>query len=86
MANHFQFDRVRPFALTAVLALGTSIQAQAISFHVGEIEGQFDSSLSIGSSWALRNPDSAYVGTWNGGHASSQSADDGRMKKKKLLH
>lgn len=83
MANHFQFDRVRPCALTAVLALGTSIQAQAISFHVGEIEGQFDSSLSIGSSWALRNADSAYVGTWNGGHASSQSADDGRMNFRK---
>ena len=28
-----------------------------MTFQIGDIEGQFDSSLSVGASWALRNAD-----------------------------
>ena len=40
-----------PQALAAAVALGCCAQAQAVSFNIGEIEGQFDSSLSVGASW-----------------------------------
>ena len=49
----------------------------------GEIEGQFDSSLSVGASWSMRSADKDYIGTRNGGHASSQTSDDGRLNFKK---
>jgi hypothetical protein len=44
----------RPQALAAAVALGCCAQAQAVSFNIGEIEGQFDSSLSVGASWGMR--------------------------------
>ncbi|SDH64229.1 DUF1302 domain-containing protein [Pseudomonas panipatensis] len=73
----------KPQLLAAAVALGCAAQAQAVSFNVGEIEGQFDSSLSVGASWGLRDADSKYVGTRNGGTASSQTSDDGRLNFKK---
>ncbi len=54
-----------------------------MSFNIGEIEGQFDSSLSVGASWSMRSADKDYIGTRNGGHASSQTSDDGRLNFKK---
>lgn len=66
-------------ALAAATALGCATQASAVSFNIGEIEGQFDSSLSVGASWSMRSADKDYIGTRNGGHASSQTSDDGRL-------
>ncbi|WP_413795173.1 MULTISPECIES: DUF1302 domain-containing protein [unclassified Pseudomonas] len=45
--------------LALALTLGTlaANTASAMTFQLGDIEGQFDSNLSIGASWALRNPD-----------------------------
>ncbi|SCZ39918.1 DUF1302 domain-containing protein [Pseudomonas sp. NFACC44-2] len=45
------------------------ISAHAVSFKIGEIEGQFDSSLSVGASWSTQSPDKDL---WGG------SGDDGR--------
>ena len=44
----------RPLRITAALSLyALYIPAtHAVTFNIGEIEGQFDSSLSIGSSWS----------------------------------
>ncbi|WP_420902263.1 DUF1302 family protein, partial [Pseudomonas gingeri] len=39
------------------LALVCLSPANAVSFNLGEIEGKLDSSLTFGTSWALRNPD-----------------------------
>src|SRR5689334_2411187 len=50
-----------PQALAAAVALGCCAQAQAVAFNIGEIEGTFDSSLSIGASWGLRDADSSLV-------------------------
>ena len=47
-----------------------ALPASALTFNIGEIEGQFDSTLSVGASWALRNPKQSLLG--------SSSADDGR--------
>ncbi|WP_371369600.1 DUF1302 domain-containing protein [Pseudomonas sp. QL9] len=73
----------QPQVLAAAVALGCATQAQAVNFNIGEIEGQFDSTLSVGASWGLRDADLDYVGTRNGGHASSQTSDDGRLNFKK---
>ncbi|WP_166365413.1 DUF1302 domain-containing protein [Pseudomonas akapageensis] len=69
----------RPQALAIAVALGCSAQAQAVSFNIGEIEGQFDSSLSVGASWGLRDADKDYVSVNNGGRGQAATGDDGRL-------
>ena len=72
-----------PQALAAAVALGCCAQAQAVSFNIGEIEGQFDSSLSVGASWGMRDADKKLVGTVNGGTGQASTGDDGRLNFKK---
>lgn len=75
--------------LPAVSCLATALVAipvtgaYAVNFNIGEIEGQLDSALSIGSSWAVRAPDPDYVGVANGGQGDSRTTDDGRLNFKK---
>src|SRR6218665_2954719 len=69
----------QPKTLAIAIALGVSAQAQAVSFSIGEIEGQFDSSLSLGASWSTAKADQDYIGNANGGNAFTQTNDDGRM-------
>ncbi|PQZ86902.1 MULTISPECIES: DUF1302 domain-containing protein [Pseudomonas] len=73
----------RPQALAAAVALGCCAQAQAVSFNIGEIEGQFDSSLSVGASWGTRDADKKLVSTVNGGTGQASTGDDGRLNFKK---
>lgn len=73
----------RPHLLAAAVALGCSAQSHAVTFNIGEIEAQFDSQLSIGASWSVRGADPDLVGRRNGGDASSQTNDDGRLNFKK---
>lgn len=73
----------KPQALAVAVALGCCAQAQAVSFNIGEIEGQFDSSLSVGASWGMRDADNDLVGTVNGGRGQSSTGDDGRLNFKK---
>nr|BFE94300.1 hypothetical protein GCM10020185_48360 [Pseudomonas brassicacearum subsp. brassicacearum] len=73
----------KPQALAVAVALGCCAQAQAVSFNIGEIEGQFDSSLSVGASWGMRDADKDLVGTVNGGRGQSSTGDDGRLNFKK---
>ncbi|MBC3476038.1 DUF1302 domain-containing protein [Pseudomonas taiwanensis] len=74
--------RLRVLPLGVSLALAAT-SAQAVTFNIGEIEGRFDTSLSIGASWAMDSPDRAFIGTRNGGTASTQTSDDGRLNFKK---
>ncbi|MEB0042741.1 MULTISPECIES: DUF1302 domain-containing protein [unclassified Pseudomonas] len=69
----------KPKALAIAVALGCTAQAQAVSFNIGEIEGQFDSSLSLGASFALRNADPGLVSTVNGGKGQAATGDDNRL-------
>ncbi|MDH4558991.1 DUF1302 domain-containing protein [Pseudomonas sp. BN417] len=73
----------RPHTLAAAVALGCSAQAYAVTFNIGEIEAQFDSSLSIGASWAVRSADPEFISTASGGEALSRTSDDGRLNFKK---
>ncbi len=77
----------RPHALATAIALGLAGHSQAVSFNLGEIEGQLDSSLSIGASWSVRSPDPSFISNFNSvgarGTAASRTADDGRLNFKK---
>jgi hypothetical protein len=73
----------QPCALAVAVALGCVAPVQAISFNIGEVEAQFDSALSVGASWSVRGADPDLVGARNGGKASSQTNDDGRLNFKR---
>ncbi|MNH80085.1 hypothetical protein D3C73_324170 [compost metagenome] len=77
----------RPQLLAVVIASGLSAQANAVSFNIGEIEGQFDSSLSVGASWAVRGPDPDFISNFNSqgvrGGAATRVSDDNRLNFKK---
>ncbi len=73
----------QPKTLALAVALGTAAPAYAVSFNIGEIEGQFDSSMSVGASWAMDSPDMDLVGASNGGTGFTQTGDDGRLNFKK---
>lgn len=66
-------------ALLMSTVLGATGPAGAITFNVGEIEGQLDSSLAISSSWSTAARDRDLIGAANGGSAFSQTGDDGRL-------
>ena len=53
--------------------------ASAITFNVGEVEGSFDSALSVGASWSTAKPDKRFIGNANGGTGFTQTGDDGRL-------
>lgn len=77
-------DILRPHHLALAIALGiTASPAHAATFKFGEIEGQIDSSLSIGAGWSTRGADSKLVGQNNGGEGASHTGDDGRLNFKK---
>ena len=65
--------------LPLAVSIASSLAGPAfgVSFNVGEIEGQFDSSLSIGASWSTQSPNKNLIGVNNGGHGLSQTSDDG---------
>lgn len=73
----------QPKTLALAVALGTAAPAYAVSFNIGEIEGQFDSSMSVGASWAMADRDMDLVGASNGGTGYTQTGDDGRLNFKK---
>jgi hypothetical protein len=52
-------------AVAVIIATCASNQAHAVDFNIGEIEGKFDSSLSIGASWSAANPDKQFISNFN---------------------
>jgi hypothetical protein len=72
-----------PKTLALAVALGSVAPAYAVNFNVGELEGQFDSSMSVGASWSTKNPDRDLIGINNGGTGFTQTGDDGRQNFKK---
>lgn len=73
----------QPKTLALAVALGIAAPAHAVSFNVGELEGQLDSSMSIGASWSTADPDRDLIGINNGGTGFTQTGDDGRQNFKK---
>ena len=73
----------QPKALALAIALSGASGAQAVTFNIGEIEGQFDSSLSVGASWSVRSADPELIGGHNGGKGLSQTSDDAHLNFKR---
>jgi hypothetical protein len=73
----------QPCALASAIALGCVAPVQAVTFNIGEVEGQFDSQLSVGASWSVRGADPDFISVNSGGKASSRTSDDGRLNFKK---
>ncbi len=64
-------------------AIGFSAAGHAIDFDLGEVQGSFDSQLSVGASWSTSNPESKLIDKNNGGKGDSSTGDDGRMNFKR---
>ncbi|MDO6564555.1 DUF1302 domain-containing protein [Amphritea sp. 1_MG-2023] len=64
----------------AILSTTLASPVMAVEFNLGEIEGRFDSQLSVGSSWRLNDADERYISTANGGTSTgSGSYDDANL-------
>jgi len=86
--------KMHAWSLAALpLAIGLasfSGSANAISFSLGEVEGQFDSQLSVGASWSMEDADKRFIhnttslnGEPQGGKAVARTSDDGRLNYEK---
>jgi hypothetical protein len=74
-----QFWRLAKLPLAVSLASTLAAPAFGVTFNIGEIEGQFDSSLSVGASWSTQKADKDLIGVNNGGRGLSQTSDDGHL-------
>jgi len=79
MTSVNQFWRRAKLPLAVGLASTLAGPAFGVSFNVGEIEGQFDSSLSLGASWSTESANKNLIGVNNGGRGLSQTSDDGHL-------
>ncbi|MGE6791338.1 DUF1302 domain-containing protein [Pseudomonas guineae] len=83
MTKTKQTWRLAKLPLAVSLASTLAAPAFGVTFNIGEIEGQLDSSLSVGASWSVRGADPDLIGSNNGGDGLSQTTDDSRQNFKK---
>ncbi|ELQ03858.1 DUF1302 domain-containing protein [Pseudomonas syringae] len=83
MTSTSPFWRRARLPLAVSLASSLAGPAFAVTFNVGEIEGSFDSSLSVGASWSTADPNKNLIGANNGGRGLSQTSDDGHLNFKR---
>ncbi|MRK20771.1 DUF1302 domain-containing protein [Pseudomonas sp. JG-B] len=83
MTTTTTFWRLAKLPLAVSLASTLAAPAFGVTFNLGEIEGQFDSSLSVGASWSMRGADKDLIGVNNGGDGLSQTSDDSHLNFKK---
>lgn len=55
------------------------IQASAITFTTGDVSGSFDTTISVGGIYRLKDADPDLYGVSNGGNANSINSDDGTL-------
>ncbi len=79
MTSATPFWRRARLPLAVSLASTLAGPAYGVSFNIGEIEGNLDSSLSIGASWSTEHANKNLIGSNNGGHGLSQASDDGHL-------
>ncbi|MDM8350485.1 DUF1302 domain-containing protein [Pseudomonas sp. sp1636] len=83
MTKAKQTWRLAKLPLAVSLASTLATPAFGVNFNIGEIEGQFDSSISVGASWSVRGADKDLIGKNNGGDGLSQTSDDSHLNFKK---
>jgi len=66
--------RLAKLPLAVSLASTLAAPAFAVTFNMGEIEGSFDSTMSVGASWSMRGADKDLIGVNNGGDGLSQTS------------
>src|SRR5690554_6651640 len=82
------------WALAALpLAIGVASfagSANAVTFNIGEVQGQLDTQLSIGASMSMSDPNKRFIhtlteidGVNQGGEAAARTSDDGRLNYEK---
>jgi len=59
--------------------LSVPIMASALKFDVGEVQGSFDTTVSLGATMRMQDRDKSLVGIANGGTARSVNDDDGNL-------
>ena len=69
--------------LAAALTLLIAGQSQGLEFSSGELEGSFNSNISIGASWSTEDAKAELIGGGNGGTGQSTTTDDGKLNFKK---
>ncbi|MGB3595662.1 MAG: DUF1302 family protein, partial [Pseudomonas neustonica] len=80
--------KMHAWSLAALpLAIGlasVSGSASAVTFSLGEVEGQLDSQISVGASWSTQDADKRFIhnatsvdGEPQGGKAVARTSDDG---------
>mgnify|MGYP003634047900 CR=1 FL=1 len=69
--------------LTVAVAVAISLPAHAVRFDMGEVQGQFDSQMSVGTSIGTSDIDDDLIWFRNGGNANAANSDDGRLNFKK---
>src|SRR5690554_5896601 len=62
-----------------VVAISFASSGYAVDFNLGEVQGRFDSQLSVGANWGTSKPDSKLIDQNNGGTGASSTGDDGRL-------
>ncbi|MBT2370965.1 DUF1302 domain-containing protein [Pseudomonas fluorescens] len=83
MTSVNQFWRRARLPLAVSLASTLAGPAFGVSFNIGEVEGSFDSSLSVGASWSTAKPNKDLIGANNGGRGLSQTSDDAHLNFKR---
>ena len=83
MTKTKQTWRLAKLPLAVSLASTLAAPAFGVTFNIGEIEGQLDSSLSVGASWSTSKADKNLIGANNGGKGLSQTSDDSHLNFKR---
>ncbi|MGN0925844.1 DUF1302 domain-containing protein [Ectopseudomonas mendocina] len=83
MTKTTPYWRLAKLPLAVSLASTLAAPAFGVTFNIGEIEGQFDSQLSVGASWSTEKADKDLIGVNNGGRGLSQTSDDGHLNFKR---
>src|ERR1700694_1091102 len=66
-------------ALAAALIVAMSAHAFECQSSDGEFKGSWDTSISYGQAWRLKDPNLALIGIADGGRAQSPNFDDGDL-------
>lgn len=80
--RHFRLPQKTIFSSRNVLLLALAVYAgaaSALEFRNGELEGSFDTTLSLGMAWRVQDRDQALIGIANGGTSRSVNEDNGDL-------
>ncbi|WP_134543758.1 DUF1302 domain-containing protein, partial [Pseudomonas aeruginosa] len=83
MTTRNPFSRRARLPLAVSLASSLAAPAFGVTFNIGEIEGSFDSALSVGANWSTAKPNKNLIGVNNGGKGLSQTSDDSHLNFKR---